>query len=270
MISQKDILHFQNITKLLAKKAGKILLEKRDTAKIVKSKSDLLDIVTEADEASEELIISSLTKHFPDHNIYSEESGDHNRKSPFRWTIDPLDGTKEYARGMTTFAVNISLEYEEKLIVGVVYFPVTRELYFATNTHGASRNGHQIKVSQTQTIKHAIISTHPPRNDLSRKDFDSVWNHMGELNYASYRCRHIAHDIWNLCYTALGAYDGVYIPVPYPKWWDIAAGILIVTEAGGKVTTAKGNELTLESYRKEGLLATNGILHEELLKLIKG
>lgn len=267
--TKKDLLEFQKTAEKLAIGAGKILLQFQDKAKVVKRKTDFLDIVTQADQASEVYITSELKKHFPDHNIYSEESGDLNIKSSFRWTIDPLDGTKEFTRGQTYFYINLSLELDNELIVGVVYAPVTNELYSAAKNQGASLNGKELHVSHEQKLSQSIVFAHPPSNKLPKKSFDQIWKTLGKLAWASYRTRLYANDTYHLCLVATGAFDGYY-SYPGPKWWDIAAGLIIITEAGGRVTTGNNNILTQESYFKEGLIASNGKIHTELLKIVKG
>lgn len=267
-MDQKELQHTQKIAEDIARCAGEMLINFRGKAKTIRGKRDALDIVTEADEASEAYILSELHKFFPDHAFLSEESGESEHTSPYRWIIDPLDGTKEFARGIPLFCVNIALEYEGEIIVGVVYMPLLSELYSCARGCGAFLSGKPIHVSKEKTLDRSMIIVHPPRNNLDVKTFNKTWKTMGKLARHVYRFRALASDIFSLSWIALGAYEAFYVPIRYPFWWDIAPGLLLVTEAGGTVTTARGNPLTQKSYEEEGLLVTNGNIHKNVLTLI--
>lgn len=264
-----DIQRAQQRAEQFVRQAGKRLVTLRHKAKIVKSKADALDIVTEADEASEQILVSALQKEFPSHNILSEESGDHQKKSAYTWVMDPLDGTREYARGLPQFSVNLSLQHNEDLLLGLCYFPVFDELYVASTGNGTYLNGKAIHVSHISDLQQSIINCHPPRNNLTKDNYLKLWRTIEHIGWKTYRTRANAFDAYSLSMVASGALEGFYITYPYPKWWDIASGIILVQEAGGKITTSKGSVLTYTSFKKEGLLASNGHIHHELLTILK-
>ncbi len=263
-----NIPQFRKAAESIAIAAGKIILNYRGKANIVQTKSDLQDVATEADHASEKYILSELKKLFPRHTYLAEESGSGKKNSSYRWIIDPLDGTKDFLRGMSSFCVNLALEYKNKIIVGVVYFPVSGELYSCGFGIGSTLSGKRLKVSDRSTLGESFVVAHPPRNNLSKKQFDHFWDKLISLSRTTYRFRAISHDVLSLCWVALGAYEGFYLPYPYPKWWDIAPGILMVKEAGGEITTVTGKDLTQENY-KEGFVASNGKTHKQLIKLLQ-
>lgn len=267
-ISHEELQHMQKVAESIALGAGKILLNYRGKAQITRSKKDALDIVTEADEASEKYILSELKRVFSTHGFLSEEIGERKFKSPYRWVIDPLDGTKDFARGLPLFFVNIALEYSGNLIVGIVYVPILSELYSCSKGNGAFLSGTKIHISSQDNIGRSMIMVHPPRFNIGSKLFNQAWKRIRILSKQAYRLHSWPNDIWSLCWVALGAREAFYDPLDYSKWWDIAPGILLVEEAGGKVTTSKGNPVTEESYKKEGLLASNGKIHDQLLKII--
>lgn len=265
-----EITHIQKVAESIAVGAGEILLNYRGKAQITKTKSHVLDIVTEADEASEKYILTELKKYFPTHDYLSEEAGEKKTSSPYRWVIDPLDGTKEFARQLPLFAVNLALQYYEQIIVGVIFAPITKELYSCAKGLGSYLSGRELHVSTQYEISQAMIITHPLRGNLDNSTFDKHWTTIGVVAKKAYRLRAFANDIFALAWIALGAYEALYVPVGYPNWWDIAPGLLMVEEAGGRITTAQGNPLTEDSYKDEGLLASNGKIHAQLLKIISG
>lgn len=268
-ISKEELTHIRKVTESIAINAGKILLNFRGKAQIIRSKTDALNIVTEADEASEKYILSELKKNFPKHNYLSEESGEKKQKSPFRWIIDPLDGTKEFKRGLFHFSVNIALEYDKKIIVGVVYIPVVNEVYSSALGLGSTLQGQPISVSKVSKLPDSIVVTHLPQSGIDKELYDIHWNKIFRVGWNSYRQRAIASDIFSLCWVALGAFEGFYVTLKYPEWWDIAPGLIIVSEAGGKITTAAGRPFNEENYKHEGILVTNGKIHNGLLRLLK-
>lgn len=266
-LTKEEIRKYQKTCEDLAIDAGRILVKYQSKAKILKSKSDILDIVTEADHASESYLITKLRKYFPNHSILSEESGLIRKKSPYRFVIDPLDGTKEYKKGMFLYSINLSLEDKDKILVGTVNLPVPNSQFSAGYKIGAFLNGKTIQVSNTYEIKHSLIIAHTPRSNLPKKEFNRYWKKLINLASQAYRFRTWSYDALCLCWVAQGAVDGYYLCYPYPKWWDIAAGILMVKEAGGKITTVNGEDVTESNYH-QGFVATNGKIHDRLLKIV--
>ena len=259
----------QNTGEQICLEAGKILLKYRGKAQVLRSKTDFGDIVTEADEASEKYIINSLKSAFPFHNFLSEESGQGETQSDYRWIIDPLDGTKEFARGVPLFAVNLALEYKQKLVLGIIYQPVVQELFSSALDQGTSVNGTPVHVSEIASLDKAIVYVHPPRGTESPETFDRIWRTLGEIGKHIYRLKTGSLEQFFSCWIARGAYEAFWMSAPYPSWWDVAPFVPIISEAGGKVTTALGNNVTELNFHKEGLVASNGKIHNQLLALIQ-
>lgn len=230
------------------------------------AKTDQLDIVTEADIASNELILRSIKNKYPGHGILSEETIPQNTESPYCWIIDPLDGTKEFTRGLPLFSVNIALSHKDKLVAGAVYLPVLGELFMTHSGGGAHLNDKRLSVSGARNLAESLVLSRMP---VQRGNFTDEWNTLERITRRAYRTRIYGHDILGLTWVASGAYDGYYSP-PFPKWWDIAPGILMVAEAGGSVSTMQGNELTKSSYLSEGICASNGKIHSEMLETLRG
>ena len=249
--------------KTAAHEAGKILLEhfgkinKSDIRK--KSENDFLSFV---DESSEKKIIEIIRSNFPDHEILAEESGSDNIKSPYRWIIDPLDGTTNYLNRIPVFAVSIAVEYEKEIITGVVYDPIHKEMFWAEKGNGAFCNGSQISVSTTCALDESFIATGFPfkcKNVL--KEYLNVFNAIFSRCTGARRLGSAAID---LAYIACGKFDGFWEIGLKP--WDIAAGAILITEAGGTITDFwdKPNYMN-SSY----VLASNKKIHTTLGEIIR-
>lgn len=259
---------YQKFAEKLAKEAGTILVKYREKAKIEKRKSDLLDIATDADLASEKFLTTQIHKKFPGHNILAEERGDELRRSDFCWVIDPLDGTKEFVRGIPHYNVSIALEYKGEVVVGIVFRPPTNEFFSTAKGKGAFSNGQQIFVSKESDLKNSFIWTHFPKYKSSDKELKLTWSFLKQIVHECYRLREFAEDVTTLCWLARGALEGWVLTCSSPQWWDVAPGILMVEEAGGKVTNMKGEKIKNRDLSK-GIVASNGKIHEELLKYLQ-
>lgn len=268
-MDKQTLRQYQKTAETICIEAGKILLKFRGKAQVLRTKKDFGDIVTEADEASEKYIISNLRKEFPSHTFLSEESGQAKEKSDYRWVIDPLDGTKEFAKGVPMFAINIALEYKGELLVGITYFPVMNEMYSSAKSLGTTLNGHKIHVSDIDILEKSIVYAHAPQRSEPKDNFDFLWNKLKSIGLRVYRLKTGSSEQFFCPWIALGAYEAYWLPVSYPRWWDMASLLLIVQEAGGKVTTGQGNKVTEQNFKKEGILATNGKIHEQLLNLVQ-
>ncbi len=246
----------------ISKEAGKILLKFYHKFSVEISKSEK-DFTLEADLEVEKIIINHIKTNFPDDSIISEEAGETKGKSEYRWVIDPLDGTANFKARIPYFCVSIGIEKNNKLIMAFVYDPFNRNSYFAEKNKGAYMNGKIIKVSSTQNANKFFIS-YSTSNHKTRE--------IIELGSSSFRkllhnCRSIrlrGSSILDLCNLANGTFDGL-IKVG-ASYWDFGPGCLIVEEAGGKVTDFEGNKW---DSRTKDLLASNGIKHDELLKILK-
>ena len=217
------------------------------------------DLVTEADRASERLVIERLTKHYPTHAIVAEEGGGHDSTSGFRWYVDPLDGTTNFAHSFPCFNVTLALEHEGELIAGVIFDPINEELFTAERGAGAFLNGNRIHVSKVPKLEGALVATGFP----SRKRHQSInihfYHQLGMATHGVRRCGSAAID---LAFVACGRLDAFWEFGLNP--WDMAAGRLLVAEAGGKFSGMHGEPHQL---RGPDLLVDNGLIHEEILEL---
>jgi myo-inositol-1(or 4)-monophosphatase len=243
----------------MARDAGQLLLAHfRDDHQI--SKKGRIDLVTEMDVRAEKLIVDQIRLRFPDHEILAEELGSHAGNGPYKWIIDPLDGTTNYAHGYRFFSVSIAIEWEKELILGVVYDPVTEELFSATKGQGATLNNHPIHVSdENQLIDSLLVTGFSYDQEEIKKNLE-YFNRMILHSRAIRRDGSAALD---LCYVACGRFEGFWEVSLKP--WDVAAGRLIVEEAGGTVTNFRGSPSTI--YRPE-LLASNGKIHGSMMALL--
>lgn len=264
-----DLLHYRQTAESIAKGAGELILTYRGKTLKTKSKTNTLDIVTEADLASDAYILGKIHKEFPGHDFLSEESGAGGSHSPFRWIIDPIDGTKEFASGMPLFAVLLALEYNGETIINAVSMPIIQEVYSCAKGLGTSLNGRPVRVSQQTQIKKSMVYVHPPKYNMAEPTVQSIWSMIGRIAKKTYRLQAGPYDVWYLSWIARGSWEAYLLPVDYPKWWDVGTCMLLVQEAGGRVTTLKGLPVTEQNYKTEGILATNSKIHDELLKLIQ-
>ena len=242
-----------------AKEAGGILLKHLYRQKQIERKEGRANIVTEVDILAENQIIALLQGEFPDFNIKSEESEEISTGSPYTWIIDPLDGTNNYVYSYPFFAVSIALEKEGEVILGIVYDPLRDELFEAEKGRTAKLNGKKIEVTQTSRVKKTRLLTGFPYF----MDRDNNLNNFVKFAIDALEIRVGGSAALDLCYVACGRADGYWELGLKP--WDTAAGKLIVECASGKVTDIDGKKFT--PY-KASILATNGRIHEEMLKML--
>jgi len=240
--------------------AGQIILKSKQLIKIKKYK-DTQDILTNIDLEVEKHIIARIEKTYPDHNIISEETGEINKNSKYTWIIDPLDGTKEYIRKIPLYCTAIMLQYRTQPIVSAVYDPELKELYSASKDNGAHLNGEKIKVTQQDQLKNSFLFTYLPKNS-------QAWLVLNQLNQQVYRIRGHANHNMSYCWVAKGGYDAHINLYDPPKWWDCAPGLLVILEAGGKVTNLEG-EVYKYGVKFDNIIATNGKLHQQLISAIQ-
>jgi myo-inositol-1(or 4)-monophosphatase len=227
----------------------------------ISSKEGINNLVTEADHASEEVIIEVIRAEYPDHFILSEESGEMATASRYKWIIDPIDGTVNFAHGIPICCVSIGLEEDGEMLMGAVYNPLINEFYFAQRGFGASLNDERISVSDKSTVINSCLVTGFPYTYLD--------NHNGPLEVFSrlirkgVPVRRLGSAAMDLCWVAAGRFDGFY--EHKLNAWDSAAGFLIVEEAGGRVSDFSGNPYS--PYQPQ-IVATNGKIHEELLEWV--
>lgn len=242
----------------VAREAGKILREEFALPPQIRYKGDV-DLVTQADRRSEEAIVARLSKYFPDHAIAAEEGLGHERNSEFRWHVDPLDGTTNFAHGYPCFCVSIALARTGTLLAGVVYNPIYDELYAAARGEGATLNGRKIEVSRVPALATSLLCTgFPVHKRLANPNIHYYW----DFTLRSHGVRRDGSAALDLACVAAGRFDGFW-EFNLQKW-DTAAGVLLVQEAGGKVSDFHG-----EPYVLGGpvVLATNGLIHEEMRQI---
>jgi myo-inositol-1(or 4)-monophosphatase len=242
----------------IAREAGALLANyfERRVAFELKGESDL---VTEADRASEALIVERLRTHFPSHNIVAEEGGGHISPSEYRWYVDPLDGTTNFAHSFPVFNVTLALEHAGELIAGVIFDPVRNEMFAAERGSGAYLNNRRLHVSNTRRLQDSLIATGFPSKRRHQNVNIHFYYHLAMVSHGVRRAGAAAID---LAYVAAGRLDGFWEFQLNP--WDMAAGILLVNEAGGRCSDMKGNPVSLSGPH---LLADNSHIHPEIVAM---
>lgn len=243
-----------------ARKAGAILSGYARNGFRVEHK-DALNLVTDADTHSEQAIVEAIGRAFPDHEILAEERGKAGGISPFKWIIDPLDGTTNFAHGFPAYAVSIGVEYGGRCILGVVFDPTREELFVAEAGGGASLNGEPIQVSPTPTLDGALLVTGFAYDIRVSKQ--NNLDHFAHFAVRAQGLRRMGAAAIDLCYVACGRFDGFWELKLNP--WDTAAGSLMVTEAGGRMSDFKGGPFSI--YGLE-LVASNGRIHDEMVEVL--
>jgi len=229
----------------------------------VSNKEGVNNLVTEADHASEKAILAVIKSGFPDHQILAEETGEIIQDSTYKWIIDPIDGTVNFAHGIPLNCVSIGIEHNGEMILGAVYNPHLNEFYFAEKGKGATLNDKPIHVSsQSKTIKSCLVTGFPYTYINAKNGPLEIFERFIRKGVPVRRLGSAAID---LCWVAAGRFDGFYEHKLEP--WDSAAGYLIVEEAGGKVTDHEGNKFSIYQHK---VLATNGKIHEEMIGVISG
>jgi myo-inositol-1(or 4)-monophosphatase len=230
----------------------------------ISNKEGVNNLVTEADHAAEKAIIDIIREDFPDHNILSEEVGSvTGNKTEYKWIIDPIDGTVNFANGIPLCCVSVALEHEGKVILGAIYNPNMNEFFFAERGCGSTLNDKKIRISDKNEVTASCLVTGFPYTYLDEPNGPlEIFEKFIRKGIAVRRLGSAAID---LCWVAAGRFDGFY--EHKLNAWDSAAGFLIVEEAGGRVTDFKGNPYSL--YQPH-LLATNGKIHEEMLQYLQG
>jgi myo-inositol-1(or 4)-monophosphatase len=219
------------------------------------------DLVTEVDQESERLIVDHLLGSFPDHSIIAEEGEYPQGDAAYRWIIDPLDGTTNYAHGFPWFCVSIGLESAGELVAGVIYSPMHDELFTATRGGGAFLNGQRLQVSSRAPLKNTLLGTGFPYDCAS--DPANNFDNFIAFQKAARGIRRAGAAALDLASVAAGRLDGFWELKLKP--WDVAAGVLLVREAGGTVTTFDGTDYDIFDHR---IVASNGLIHEEMTAML--
>lgn len=252
----------KEILMVALQEAGKLIGDKFNTVFSVQHKDGINNLVTEVDQAAERLISRIILGRFPKHGLVGEEYGIVDEHADYKWIIDPIDGTVNYAHGIPLCCVSIGLMQGKDLLMGGVYNPMMQELFMAEKDKGAFLNDQRIHVSQKKTFENAFLVTGFPYHFPENKNPLSAFHRLVSRGLPVRRLGSAALD---LCWVACGRFDGFWEFNLNP--WDIAAGYLLVQEAGGQVSDFKGNDATI--WDKE-TLATNGLIHETLRQEIVG
>jgi myo-inositol-1(or 4)-monophosphatase len=257
-------LPFAGSAAAIAIEAGNLVREFYEKGVATEYKGEA-DIVTEADRASEQLIVERLAARFPSHGVFGEEGSRGQMDSEYRWYIDPVDGTTNFAHRYPVFCVSLGLEHRPKglapdkdgqIVAGIIYDPTRNELFVAERGKGAYLNGRRIQVSRTATLSEGLLATGFPSR--KRHKNPNIYFYQ-EITMRSHGVRRAGSAALDLAYTACGRFDGYWEFNLNP--WDSAAGFLLVTEAGGAVTYFDGSPFQLASRE---ILATNGLIHKEV------
>jgi myo-inositol-1(or 4)-monophosphatase len=249
------------IAEAIARRAGAVVMEGFGRAGRVQRKG-VIDLVTEFDRRSEEIIVSALQKEFPEHAILGEESGHHPKTGEYQWVVDPIDGTTNFAHSMPLFAICLGLLRGKVPVAGVVYDPLHEEMFSAALGRGATLNGRPIHVSSQAHLGQALLATGfaydirtNPRNNLAQ---------YAQFQLRTQGVRRLGSAAIDCAWTALGRLDGYWEFGIKP--WDIAAGGLLVREAGGRATSTEGDEDFISSGT---IVVSNGLLHEQILRVLR-
>jgi myo-inositol-1(or 4)-monophosphatase len=242
----------------IAREAGALLAELSTQPLEIKYKRRS-DLVTVADRRSEALIVGHLRERFPDHAIVAEEGGNHLSSSDYCWYVDPLDGTTNYAHGFPVYCVTLGLTYRGEVVAGVVYDPTRNEMYTAERGAGAYVNDQRMQVSPIENLSESLVATgFPPfanNHDLNVQ----FYFRFTELSHGIRRAGSAALD---LCWVAAGRFEGFWELKLNP--WDKAAGTLVVTEAGGRISDVRGGDFNLLG---DDVFASNGLVHGQMLEV---
>jgi myo-inositol-1(or 4)-monophosphatase len=244
----------------VALRAGALLKERLDEIHTIQYKG-AINLVTEADRLSEALIVEQIRHVFPGHDILAAESPETAQGSGFRWIIDPLDGTTNYAHGYPVFCVSVALEVEGVIRLGAVYNPMLAELFIAEKGEGAFLNGRRLAVSGTAQLSRGLLATGFPY-DL-RENRNNNFSYYRALAMNAQAIRRAGSAALDLANVAAGRFDGFWELRLMP--WDTAAGWLLVTEAGGVVTDLGGDPYHLRSPH---ILASNGLIHRDMIDIL--
>lgn len=244
-----------------ARIAGGMLRAGVDESRSIRYKGSI-DLVTDFDQRSQDIILDHLSKCFPEHDFLAEEGGGRKQGSEYRWIIDPIDGTTNFAHRFPIFCVSIALQYRRDIVVGLVYDPMRDEEFSAVIGTGACLNGERIRVSSTPELDKSLLATGFPY-DIRDSEVNNLdhFSHFAIRAQAIRRCGSAALD---LCYVACGRFDGFWELKLHP--WDVAAASLIVTEAGGRITDFRNGPFHV--FGTEAL-ASNGRIHSQMQEVLR-
>ena len=250
-----------NLTKKIIESASNLVLKKIKKEFIISYKKGIHNLVTNVDKEVEEYITKEITSHFPNHTIIAEESGIKKGDLNNIWFIDPIDGTTNFAHKYPFFCISIAYSEKNEIKFGLIKNPITGELFSGIRGKGAQLNGKKIKVSKIKRLEQSLLTTGFP-HDKKKSNVEN-FKKFETLTILSQGVRRDGAAALDLCYVACGRVDGFWETKLNP--WDVAAGILIVEEAGGRITNFKGEQFNVFTDK---IVATNGLVHKELLKYL--
>ncbi|WP_447978651.1 inositol monophosphatase family protein [Candidatus Nitrospira bockiana] len=246
-----------------ARSAGAVLLKHARSGFRIEHKA-AVNLVTDADRASEQVVIDAIRAAYPSHRILAEERGTAaGGEGPFQWIIDPLDGTTNFAHGFPVYCVSIGLEYRGALVLGVVFDPTRDELFVGEAGRGATLNGKAIRVSRTADLNAALLVT-GFAYDIREAKYNNL-DYFSRFAVRAQGLRRTGAAALDLCYVAMGRFDGFWEMKLHP--WDMAAGAVIVKEAGGRMSDFKGGAFSIFGA---DMLASNGLIHEAMIETLNG
>jgi len=254
-----ELLH---IAQEAAVEAGTFLKESVGKVKSIETKKgEVRNLVSDIDKGSEERIIQRIRRRYPRHAVLAEESGGGASEAEYRWIIDPLDGTTNFLHGLPIFSVTIGVEHRGEIVAGVIYNPNMEELFVAERGSGAFLNGNRISVSGNSKLINSLVVTGFPYTIAENPDHavDHFVNFLSEARGV----RRLGSAALDLAYVAMGRFDGFWEVSLQP--WDMAAGVLIVREAGGRTSDFTGSPTSV--YRKQ-IVASNGLIHDEMVRVL--
>jgi len=262
--------NFLNTAIEAAREAGRIQRERFGEDFKIEHKGEI-NLVTEVDYQCEKAIIDIIKRDYPEHEILTEEAGSIQKPSPlvgegqgegkYKWIIDPLDGTTNYAHSYPCFCASVGLEMDGEVVTGAVCNPMLDELFTSVKGEGAYLNGNRIRVSKTADINKSLLATGFPYDIRHSKE--NNLNHFCNFAVRTQAIRRPGSAVLDLCYLAAGRFDGFWELKLYP--WDMAASSLIVKEAGGMITDFRGGEFSI--YKRE-MLASNGLIHQDMVNIL--
>jgi myo-inositol-1(or 4)-monophosphatase len=253
--------NYLNIAITAARAAGE-LQKKHFCGDFTIKYKGVTDLVTEVDQACEALIVAMIRREYPGHDILGEENEYASLSSGFTWVIDPLDGTTNYAHGIPWFCVSIALEIGNELALGVIYHPMMDQLFTVIKGEGAFLNGERLRVSSRAPLRQSLLATGFPYDRTD--DRDNNFDYFCMFQETARAVRRLGAAALDLAYVAAGRFDGFWESKLHP--WDVAAGVLLVVEAGGTVTGYLGEPFAIRHHR---VVASNTCIHDEMLHTLK-
>lgn len=245
-----------------AREAGDAVYARRGRRRSIGYKG-VINLVTEADTLAERLIARRIRRRFPDHDIRSEEKVNLDRGSRFQWIVDPLDGTTNYAHGFPVFCVSVALAIDGRPAVGVVYNPNLDELFVGVRGRGATLNGQRLAVSRRARLERSLLATGFPYD--VRDDPGRVFHRFVKMSFRAQAIRRAGSAALDLCYVAAGRFDAYWEARLFS--WDVAAGSLMVEEAGGRLSDCAGGPFRVDGRE---VVASNGRIHTQILRALEG